>query len=126
MARHASQVAKPIAQVPFAKVCSLLDTVLRPASVISYIDARMVPGAASWTEWNAHAFGKVAYGDEVYLWINRTREGVYLTCRYPDTEVARKNVTTFIENTRDVLRSVATSGSYAFAGGHLSEERIAA
>lgn len=125
MARHASQVAKPIAQVPFAKVCSLLDTVLRPASVISYIDARMVPGAASWTEWNAHAFGKVAYGDEVYLWINRTREGVYLTCRYPDTEVARRNVTTFIENTRDVLRSVATSGSYDI-GARFSPERIAA
>lgn len=125
MARHASQAAKQIAEVPFARVCTLLDTVLRPASVISYIDARMVPGAAHWADWNAHAFGKVAYGDEVYLWINRTREGVYLTCRYPDTELARKNIAAFIEHTRAVLVSVARSGSYPFAG-HLSREPIAA
>jgi hypothetical protein len=125
MARHASSAAKPIAQVPFAKVCSLLDTALRPASVISYIDGRIVPGAASWSEWNAHAFGKVAYGDEVYMWINRTSEGVYLTFRYPDTDVARRNVPTFIENTRNVLVSVARNGSYPMAG-HLSEERVAA
>jgi hypothetical protein len=124
MARQASRAAKPISQVPFAKVCSLLDTVLRPVSVISYIDARIVPGAANWDEWNAHAFGKVAYGDEVYMWINRTHEGVYLTCRYPDTELARSNVTAFIEQTREILVSVARTGSYPFAG-HLAGERIA-
>jgi hypothetical protein len=125
MVRHGSRIAKPVAQVPFAKVCTLLDTVLRPLSMLSYIDARMMPGAGSWDAWNAHAFGKVAYGDEVYMWINRTREGVYLTCRYPDTEVARENVPDFIEHTRDVLHSVAGSGSYPFAG-HLSQEPVAA
>ena len=46
MVRHGSRIAKPVAQVPFAKVCTLLDTVLRPLSMLSYIDARMVPGAA--------------------------------------------------------------------------------
>jgi hypothetical protein len=125
MARRASKGAKPIAQVPFAKVCSLLDTVLRPTSVISFIDARRVPGAANWAAWNAHAFGKVAYGDEVYLWINRTNEGVYLTCRYPDTDVARGNMPGFIENLRNVLVAVARGGCYSIAG-HLSKERVAA
>lgn len=125
MARHGSRIAKPVAQVPFAKVCTLLDTVLRPLSMISYIDARVVPGSGSWDAWNAHAFGKVSYGDEVYLWINRTCEGVYLTCRYPDTELARANVNDFIEHTRDVLVSVAGSGSYPFAG-HLSQQQAVA
>jgi hypothetical protein len=125
MARHATKVAKPIAQVPFAKVCSVLDTVLRPTSVISYIDARRVPGAANWSKWNAHAFGRVVYGDEVYLWINRTNEGVYLTCRYPDTAVAGVNVPSFVESLRDVLVCVGRGGSYPIAG-RVSKERVPA
>jgi hypothetical protein len=125
MARQATKVAKPIAQVPFARVCSVLDTVLRPTSVISYIDGRMVPGAANWTDWNAHAFGRVVYGDEVYLWINRTNEGVYLTCRYPDTAVACANVPSFIENLRNVLVCVGRSGGYPIVG-RVSKERVPA
>jgi hypothetical protein len=125
MARSATTLAKPVARVPFVKAFGLLETPVRPVSVMSYIDARAVPGAANWTEWNAHAFGKVSYGDEVYFWINRTREGVYLTCRYPHTELAHRNVNAYIEHTRNVLASVARNGTYDFAG-HLAAGRVAA
>jgi hypothetical protein len=124
MARQATKIAKPLAQVPFAKAFGLLETPVRPLSVISYIDGRAVPGSQSWGEWNAHAFGKVSYGDEVYCWINRTHEGVYLTCRYPHTEVAHRNVNTYIQYARDILTSVAVNGSYGFAG-HLAPGRAA-
>lgn len=116
MARDASRAVKSMAQVPFAKVGSLLEDPVRPLSVISYIDTRVVPGARRWDEWNAQAFGKVSYGDEVYMWINRTPDGAYLTCRYPTTDVAHRNINEYIERVRDVLTSVARTGSYAFSG----------
>jgi hypothetical protein len=125
MARHAVRVAKPVAQVPFAKAFSLLEGPVRPLSVMSYIDARAVPGAPRWTEWNAHAFGKVSYGDEVYLWINRTLDGVHVTWRYPSTELGHRNVNDFIDHTREVLTSVARTGSCAFSG-QAGRDRVAA
>jgi hypothetical protein len=125
MARAAARAGKPVAQVPFAKAFSLLEGQVRPLSVISYIDARVVPGAPSWTDWNAHAFGKVSYGDEVYLWVNRTPEGVYVTCRYPGTELGHRNVNAYIDRMREILTSVARNGTYAFAGD-LGLQRLAA
>lgn len=125
MARDAVRAVKPMAQVPFVKICTLLETVVRPVSVISYIDARAVPGARRWGEWNAHAFGKVSYGDEAYVWVNRTMDGVYATCRYPNTALARDNMAAFVARVREILVSVARSGTYAFAG-QLSAERAAA
>jgi hypothetical protein len=92
---------------------------------MSYIDARMVPGAPQWTEWNAHAFGKVSYGDEVYMWLNRTLEGLYVTYRCPSTEVGHGNVSAYIERVRDVMTSVARTGTYAFAGDY-DLQRLAA
>jgi hypothetical protein len=124
MARHATRAAKPVASVPFVKAFSLLETPVRPLSVFSYIDARGVPGAANWTDWNAHAFGKVSYGDEVYFWINRTREGVYLTCRYPHTDVAHRNVNDYIEHTRGILAAVAKNGSYTSPGAWRSPDNV--
>lgn len=125
MARDAARAGKRIAQVPFAKIWALLDSMMRPLSMISYIDARLVPGARRWEEWNAHAFGKVAYGDETYMWVNRTMDGVYVTCRYPNTDLAHDNMAAFIQRIREILTSVARTGTYSFAD-HLSCERLAA
>jgi hypothetical protein len=125
MARHAARAAKPVAQAPFAKAFSLLEGTVRPLSVMSYIDARNVPGAPQWTEWNVHAFGKVSYGDEVYLWLNRTLEGLYVTYRYPSTELGHQNVNDFIDRVRQVMTSVARTGTYAF-GGDLGLDSLAA
>jgi hypothetical protein len=116
MARAASRAVKSMAQVPFAKVGSLLADPVRPLSVISYIDTRVVPGAPKWDEWNAQAFGKVSYGDEVYMWINRTPDGAYVTVRYPSTDVAHRNVKEYIERVREVLTTVARTGTYPFTG----------
>jgi hypothetical protein len=125
MARHAARAAKPVAQAPFPKAFSLLEGTVRPLSVMSYIDARTVAGASQWTEWNAHAFGKVSYGDEVYMWLNRTLEGLHLTYRCPSTEVGHRNVSAYIERVRDVMTSVAQTGTYAFAGDY-GLQRLAA
>jgi mycolipenoyl-CoA---2-(long-chain-fatty acyl)-trehalose mycolipenoyltransferase / long-chain-acyl-CoA---trehalose acyltransferase len=125
MALDASQTAKAVAQVPFGKVCTLLDAAVRPVSVISYMDGRMIPGANRWGEWRAHAFGKVSVGDEAYVWFNRTVDGLYMTCRYPSTDVAHTNIGGYIEYTRDVLSAIARDGSYPFAGHLASHAAIA-
>jgi hypothetical protein len=116
VAREAARAARPVARVPFAKVCTLLDTVVRPVSVISYMDGRQVPGADHWKQWKAHAFGKVSYGDEAYLWVNRAVDGLYVTCRYPSTDLAHTNIAAFIEHMREVLMAVARNGTCSFAG----------
>ncbi|MDQ3849664.1 MAG: condensation domain-containing protein [Actinomycetota bacterium] len=125
MARDAARAAKPAADVPFAKVCTLLGAAVRPLSMISYMDGRTIPGAARWGEWEAHAFGKVSYGDDAFVWVNRAIDGLYMTCRYPDTDLAHQNITGFLEHTREVLRSVATSGTYSFVDHLLPEQAVA-
>ena len=115
MARDAVRAARPISQVPLARVWSLLGVALAPKFVVSYMDGRMVPGAGQWQDWRAHAFGKVSYGDEVYMWVNRAVSGLYVTSRYPSTDVADKNIMGYIDGTRDVLLAVARSGGYALS-----------
>jgi hypothetical protein len=125
MALDASQAAKAVAQVPFGKVCSLLDTVVRPVSVFSFMDGRTLPGAERWGEWRAHAFGKVSVGDEAYVWVNRTVDGLYMTCRYPGTELAHTNIAAYIEHTREVFRAIGHDGTYRFAGQLASHAAVA-
>lgn len=125
MARDAIRAAKSVAHVPFPKVCALLGAELQATSMLSYIDCRMVPGARHWGEWKAHAFGKVIYGDEAYLWINRTLDGLDVTCRYPDTELAHKNISGFIGDARAGLTSVARSGGYSYASDSLAQRAAA-
>jgi Condensation domain len=116
LARDAARAARLAARVPFAKVCTLLDTVVRPVSVVSYMDGRRIPGVDRWGEWKAHAFGKVSYGDDAYLWVNRAVDGLYVTCRYPSTGLAHTNIAAFIEHMREVLMAVARNGTCSFAG----------
>ena len=116
LTRRAVRVARPVAEVPFARVCEVLGAILLPRFVISYIDGRFVPGADCWRQWNAHAFGKVSYGDEVYMWINRALDEVYVTIRYPSTNLAHQNMSRYIDRIRGILNTVARTGNYSMPG----------
>jgi hypothetical protein len=120
MAHAAARAAKAVAQVPFGKICTLLDTVVRPLTVFSYMDGRTLPGADRWGDWRAHAFGKVSVGDEAYVWVNRTVNGLYMTCRYPGTDTAGANIAGYIERTNTVLTTIVRDGTYAFTGQRTS------
>jgi hypothetical protein len=120
MARDSLRGAKSLARVPFARIGELLGTDLHvsspdPFALMSYIDMRVVPGAESWNAWRACAVGKVTYGDQACMWVNRGHDGVYLACRYPDTETARGNIGQFIGHMRSVLTTVASAGTYALS-----------
>ncbi|MFI5976791.1 condensation domain-containing protein [Streptomyces sp. NPDC051452] len=106
------QANRPLARMPLARVLSLLGADFRPTSpdlysIVSYIDARAIPGAERWAELNAHGLLRVSYGDQVCVWVNRLPEGLWLASRYPDTDVAAKNLRLYVERLRDHIASVA-------------------
>ncbi|CAM5588216.1 condensation domain-containing protein [Streptomyces canus] len=106
---------RSLARIPLARVLRLLGADFRPTSpdmysMVSYVDARLIPGSARWAEQRAYGLIRVSYGDQVCAWVNRLHEGLWFACRYPDTEVAHKNVRRYAEGLRDVIVSVPAHG----------------
>ncbi|MFD3585049.1 condensation domain-containing protein [Streptomyces sp. NPDC058683] len=102
---------RSLARIPLARVLRLLGTDFRPTSpdlysIVSYVDARLTPGSAGWTEHKTYGLIRVSYGDQVCAWVSRLHEGLWFACRYPDTEVAYKNVRRYAERLRDLIASV--------------------
>lgn len=100
------------ARVPFARVGELLGVPIRPRFVVSYMDVRFVPMAAQWPEWNAQALRSRSFTHDVYVWINRTPEGVNMSARFPDNTVADKNVPSLLTRTRELMHEVAVGGPW--------------
>ncbi|WAZ21869.1 condensation domain-containing protein [Streptomyces cinnabarinus] len=109
--REQLQAARPLARMPLARVLALLGADFRPTSpdlysIVSYLDARGIPGAADWAEQSAYGLIRVSYGDQVCVWVNRLHEGLWFAGRYPDTDVAYKNMSLYVERLRDVIAGV--------------------
>lgn len=104
------------ALVPFDRIGELLGVPIRPRFVVSYMDVRFVPMAAQWPEWNARALRSRSFAHDVYIWINRTPEGVNMSARFPDNPVAAANVLRFLHRTRELMSDVVASPPRA-AGG---------
>ncbi|MEV0171956.1 condensation domain-containing protein [Streptomyces sp. NPDC050803] len=105
------QAARPLARMPLARVLQLLGADFRPTSpdmysIVSFLDARGIPGSADWAGLSAYGLVRVSYGDQVCVWLNRLHEGLWFTCRYPETDVAYKNMRLYVERLRDIVVSV--------------------
>ncbi|MFF9677169.1 condensation domain-containing protein [Streptomyces eurythermus] len=103
---------RALARMPLARVLRLLGADFRPVSpdlysIVSYVDTRGLPGAGRWAEQKAYGLLRVSYGDQVCVWVNRLPEGLWLASRYPDTDVAAKNMRLYVERLRDRIASVA-------------------
>ncbi|MFJ3583448.1 condensation domain-containing protein [Streptomyces sp. NPDC090127] len=103
---------RPLARIPLSRVLALLDEGDRPGStdlcsLVSYVDTRSFPGAERWQEQRAHGLVRVSYSDHVYVWVNRTHEGLWLASRYPDTNEAAKVMRLYAERLRDRVASAA-------------------
>ncbi|GHC32258.1 hypothetical protein GCM10010507_00550 [Streptomyces cinnamoneus] len=99
--------ARPMAAVPFARVAEVLGAPLEPRFMVSYMDMRLAPGARQWGEWGAAALrSRRTHPHEVYFWINRTFEGIYLSFRYPDTARGRAEVPPCIDEVRRAVTRV--------------------
>ncbi|MER6673020.1 condensation domain-containing protein [Streptomyces sp. NPDC000983] len=108
------QAARPLARMPLARVLNLLGTDFRPTSpdlysIVSYVDARGFPGSADWAGLSAYGLIRVSYGDQVCAWVNRLHEGLWFAARYPDTDVAHKNLRLYVERLRDVVAGVSAT-----------------
>ncbi|MFC4602552.1 condensation domain-containing protein [Rhodococcus kronopolitis] len=111
--RAAEQVtaAKVCSRVPFDRVCEVLGRGARPRFVVSYMDIRFAPSASRWREWKARALRSKQYSHDVYIWINRTPEGVNIAARYPDTDIATDNVNRYLDRLRTLMEEVVRTGS---------------
>ncbi|MFJ3925719.1 condensation domain-containing protein [Streptomyces sp. NPDC090022] len=112
MVRAALRANRPLARMPIARVLRLLGADFRPTSpdlysIVSFVDARVMPGSADWTAQKAYGLLRVSYGDQVCVWINRLDEGLQLAARYPDTDVAYKNMRLYVEQLRDLILSIS-------------------
>jgi hypothetical protein len=110
--RDALHATRPLARMPLARVLRLLGEDFRPTSpdlysIVSFLDARDIPGSTRWVELNAYGLVRVSYGDQVCAWINRLHEGLWFAARYPVTDVAHKNMRLYVDRLRDVIVSVA-------------------
>ncbi|MER6092144.1 condensation domain-containing protein [Streptomyces bluensis] len=103
---------RSLARIPLARVLRLLGADFRPTSpdlysIVSYVDARALPGSDRWAELSVYGLMRVSYGDQVCVWLNRLHEGLWFACRYPDTDIAYHNMRRYTERLRDIIVSVA-------------------
>lgn len=111
--RAALHANRHMARMPLARVLRLLGTDFRPTSpdlysIVSYVDTRGAPGSEHWTEQRAYGLIRVSYGDQVCAWVIRLHEGLWFASRYPDTDVAHKNMRLYVERLRDVIASTVS------------------
>ncbi|MFG2555315.1 condensation domain-containing protein [Streptomyces sp. NPDC048581] len=114
--RAALHANRHMARMPLARVLRLLGADFRPTSpdlysIVSYVDARGVPGSGRWADQKAYGLIRVSYGDQVCAWITRLHEGLWFAGRYPDTDVAGKNMRLYVERLRDVIASTTRSAA---------------
>ncbi|MFJ3665277.1 condensation domain-containing protein [Streptomyces sp. NPDC090106] len=105
------RAARPLSRMPLARVLGLLGADFRPTSpdlysIVSFTDARSLPGAEGWDATAAYGLIRVSYGDQVCVWLNRLPEGIWFACRYPDTDVAYKSMRLYVERLRDLVVGV--------------------
>ncbi|MER5311106.1 condensation domain-containing protein [Streptomyces sp. NPDC002773] len=100
---------RALAGVPMNRVLNLLgaDRSTDPDlfSSVSYIDTRAIPGADRWSEQRAHGLIRPSHSDQVFMWANRLPDGIWLTSRFPDTDVADKVMRLYTERLRDHITS---------------------
>lgn len=113
--RAQSEVArvKDVGRIPLDVVLDRLGVTSDPEFVVSFMDVRFAPHADRWPSINARALRSRKYDHDVYVWLNRTPQGLNVAVRFPSTEQASSAVHTFVGALRSVLKVVAASGRAA-------------
>ncbi len=103
---------RALARVPIARAIAVLGEEFPqaspdPCSFVSFADTRDMPLSARWAELRAYGLVRVSYGSQVCVWVTRSHEGLWFASRFPDTDVAHKNLRRYTEALRDLVASVA-------------------
>ncbi|MEI5098776.1 condensation domain-containing protein [Streptomyces sp. PmtG] len=107
LVRAALREGRPLSRMPISRVLRLLGSDFRPTSpdlysIVSFVDARPIPGSERWQDQKAYGLVRVSYGDQVCAWVTRLHEGLQFACRLPDTGAAHKNMGLYVERLRDL------------------------
>lgn len=109
--------ARQVARLPAPLVEGALGVPVDPGFAVSYVDFRGMPGAQDWQECDNRLLrSRLPAGDEFYLWFTRSRQGLYLSCRFPGSAEWQAVATSFLDALRHSLlrtsrgpRTVVTS-----------------
>lgn len=104
--------AREGASLPMLRLSQLLGFDPAPKFVVSFMDTRAVPGAASADAGSARVLRSHTYADdEVYVWVNRTPSGLRMHSRFPAGDPVRTAaLQVFLDDFAALLASTAAAG----------------
>ncbi|WP_032404104.1 condensation domain-containing protein [Rhodococcoides fascians] len=108
-AHSAFRSALPLSTVPIPQVLANLGDAFsltrQDVFMVSYIDYTRAEGHERFDESNAHHISNATVSDDAQFWISRTRSGLALRSRFPDTAVARAVMTAFVDELATLMRA---------------------
>lgn len=98
---------KGLAQHPYARIAELLGAEDDPHFAVSYVDGRFTPGADQWERWEGRTLRSPVHADdEVYLWLTRTKDGIGVSARYPETIAAERVIRDLISGMTEMVDEI--------------------
>ncbi|RCV51959.1 condensation domain-containing protein [Marinitenerispora sediminis] len=108
-AHQAFRAALATVAVPFPAVLAALEGGLTRTRddvfMLSYIDYRRFPGADRYPDCDPWHISNETVADDAQFWVSRTRDGLFLRARCPDTPLARANLSAYLAEWCGVLAS---------------------
>ena len=108
-AHTAFRRALPLSTVPIPQVLNNLADAFtlsrQDVFMVSYIDYTRIEGHERFDESNAHHISNATVSDDAQFWISRTRSGLALRSRFPDTAVARSVMAAFVGELTTLMRA---------------------
>ncbi|MBO0842865.1 MAG: hypothetical protein J2O46_06745 [Nocardioides sp.] len=99
--------AKGLVHHPYARIAELLGAEDDPHFAISYVDGRFTPGADEWDRWEGRTLRSPVHADdEVYLWLTRTKDGIGVAARYPETIAAERVIRDLISGMTEMVDQI--------------------
>ncbi|QLY32623.1 condensation domain-containing protein [Nocardia huaxiensis] len=81
------------------------------APMLSFLDLRKLPGAELFEALEFSFYGSRGTSEEVYTWVQRTADNIWMASLFPDTGVAARSMARYGDVLTRVLESIVHSGS---------------
>ncbi|MFD3747846.1 condensation domain-containing protein [Nocardia sp. NPDC058633] len=126
LARTALRRSRSANDASWSRVLDLLEVAETPRFGISFLDIRVLPGYELVADLRGRTLRAESYSsDEVFLWVVRAADGLYVSTRYPagfPAEVMDEFLTAFGQA---LISITATAHADTSVGGHPSMSAIA-
>lgn len=85
------------------------------APMLSFLDLRKVPGSELFSAMDFSFFGSRGTSEEVYTWVQRTDDMIWMASLFPDTEVAAGSMARYSGLLTRTMESIARAGAPALS-----------